>query len=366
MSDNVQTVLDFVFDGPPPPRTLIVLAQNGIGNRLRALVSGMVFAADAGRTFVLLWPRTPACGASFPELFQNDYPVLEVPPHFTNMTCFLPLATFDRNRIAQREDKDRHLMVSADYWLAPLNDRRTPKQYVESMERLFTELRPVPAVAAKVTAYYAEHFRPPMIGVHLRRGDFVPDRPKQSQNLNSAMLAVDHFLRSAPEAGIFLCTDDGAIDPRTGQPTVTFGVRAAFQQRYGDRVISFASTSLDRSDPLAVQDALAEMWLLRMTDYFVATQASSFSGMAAFGRSQPRIVCPTATPAEDRAGALVAAAGLGWSVRLAARMHLGQDLPFPLAWRWFVHLREVPIRGWRKRQRQFRRRLRQLHIRLRE
>lgn len=366
MSDDAQTVLNFLFGESPPPRTLIVLTQNGIGNRLRALVSGMAFAADAGRTFVLLWPRTSACGASFPELFQNGYPVVEAPPHFTDMTCFLSQSSFDRGKIGLRGDNDRHLMVSADYWLAPLNDRRTPNHYVETMARLFNNLRPVPDVATRVTTYFAEHFRPPMIGVHLRRGDFVPYMPKQSQNLDSAVLAVDHFLSRAPDAGIFLCTDDGAIDPATGQPTVEWGVRAAFQQRYGDRVISYAATSFDRSDPRAVQDALTEMWLLRLTDYLVATQASSFSGMAAFGRSQPRIVCPTATPTEDRVGALVAAVGLGWSVRMVARMHLGQDLPYPLAWRWFAHLREVPTRSWRKRQRQLHRRLRQQYMRLRE
>jgi hypothetical protein len=60
-------------------RTLSVTVWAGLANRLRVLLSGMVVAAASKRGFVLLWPRTRDCAASFDELFTNAWPVREVP-----------------------------------------------------------------------------------------------------------------------------------------------------------------------------------------------------------------------------------------------------------------------------------------------
>lgn len=57
-----------------------------------------------------------------------------------------------------------------------------------------------------------------MIGVHLRRGDFLQLRPDVAWNTKPAILAVDNFLKNNPDVGIFLCTDDGAfVEKRTGK-----------------------------------------------------------------------------------------------------------------------------------------------------
>jgi hypothetical protein len=49
-----------------PERTLIVTWPDGLGNRLRGLLSGMVMAEASHRRFSFLWARTDACMASFP------------------------------------------------------------------------------------------------------------------------------------------------------------------------------------------------------------------------------------------------------------------------------------------------------------
>jgi hypothetical protein len=47
-----------------------------------------------------------------------------------------------------------------------------------------------------------------MIGVHLRRGDYVGLRPDKTHNTDKAIEATDAFLRQHPTAGILLCTDE--------------------------------------------------------------------------------------------------------------------------------------------------------------
>lgn len=348
MVDQAHSVFNLVFGDALPPRTLLAICANGLGNRLRVLVTGLTLAADSDRCFVMLWPRTPACGATFGELFQNPHPVIEVPAQFAEMACFQFQGSFGGRLMDVARGAQSHVLVKADYWLLPPRLKTTRVASEERLVKLINELSPIPSVAASIGAFRSAHFRPQMIGVHLRRGDFIPYQPQSSQNLDSALLAVDHFLGDAPDAGILLCTDDGAVAPKTGQTTQAEGVRAAFQQRYGQRVLTFTSRSLDRRQPEAIQDALAELWLLRATDYFVGTLGSTFSGMAVFGRAIPRIVCPVATPEEDLLGEKIQAWGLGGIVRLAARMRLGQDLPFPLAWRWFIHLRKSPARRLRR------------------
>jgi hypothetical protein len=348
MADLTHSVLNLLFGDSPPQRTLLVLSTHGLGARLRILLSGLTLAADSDRTFIMLWPRTSECGATFEELFRNPHPVVEAPAEFAELACFDLQASFRGRLTDVVRGAQNHVMVNANYWLLPPRQKKAWAASEGQLVKLVNGLAPAPSITASMEAFRSAHFHPKMIGVHLRRGDFIPYQPRSSQNLDSALLAVDHFLGFVPDAGILLCTDDGAITPQTGQTTQAEGVRAAFQQRYGQRVLTFTSRSLDRRQPEAIQDALAELWLLRATDYFVGTQGSTFSGMAVFGRSVPRIFCPVATPEEDRLGEKVHDLRLGGLVRLAARIRLRQDLPFPLAWRWFIHLRKTPTRCLRR------------------
>ena len=179
----------------------------------------------------------------------------------------------------------------------------------------------------------------------MRRGDY---HPRDIHNTKPAFRAVDHYLAHEPQAGILLCTDDGAVDPATGRPTVTEGVQGAFKNRYGKRVVWFTPRSLDPQVPEAVQDALVDLWLLRATDYFVGTYSSSFSGMAVVGRSIPHILCATVTPIDEYLEKIINSIGLGSLLRFVVRRRFGKELPFPLAWRWFIRLPLAPARILRR------------------
>ena len=271
------------------PRTLSVCCFSGLANRLRVLISGLAVAEATGRLFKCFWPRTEAGGALFSELFESALDVVgEEPPDIRSWTVYG--GWFDPPVPDLMHSSATHLQISTSDWL--IRPRSYPAHVALGLRGATTlsGLRPSAYVQSQVEAFRAANFRPTMIGVHLRRGDFIRAQPGSAANTAQAMAAVAGQLERLPDAGILLCTDDGAQDPWTGQPWQE-GVYGQFIQRFGQRVVSTAPRSLDRRQPEAVQDALIDLLLLRQTQAIVGTAASSFSEMAVFGRHVPKILC---------------------------------------------------------------------------
>jgi hypothetical protein len=184
-----------------------------------------------------------------------------------------------------------------------------------------------------------------MIGVHLRRGDLLHQRPDVASNTAQAIAAVDQFLEKAPDAGVFLCTDDGAVAPNTGRGTPAEGVREAFRLRYGSRVTWTIPRSLDRYTPQAIQDALMDLWLLRTTNPFVGTQASSFSELAVFGRDIPHLLAGGATPGYQRVDRWAQRLGLYALLARHSRRWVEGNVPLPPLLRYYA---TTPYRWMRR------------------
>jgi hypothetical protein len=196
------------------------------------------------------------------------------------------------------------------------------------------ELEAIALIRDEVARFKGAHFRPTMIGVHLRRGDFIRVRPDVSANTNVALHRVRQFLARAPDAGILLCTDDGAHD-RWG-PTATEGVLEIFHRSFGDRVVSRPPRSLDRSTPEAVQDGLIDLLLLRQTDMFVGTANSSFSTLAIYGREVPGLRVGAPRPMYRWMERAAKATGVYYLLKLVGRFLYGRSVPVLMVWRRLV------------------------------
>ena len=277
-----------------PIRTLTVAASYGLCNRLRVLLSGMALAEATGRRFTMFWPRTKACAAAFTDLFATPWPVREAAAQEVEslrQTARLETSTPD---LLAADVADLRIW-SAGWLLAP---ERFPahRRLMQRSAELLALLQPVRELQERVEAFQTDSFRSHMIGVHLRRADMQFLSPIAAANTHCALAVVDAYLAQVPDAGILLCTDDGAIHQHTGKPLPAEGVRAKFLHRYRDRVIFTLPRSFDRREPKAIQDALVELWLLRQTDCFAGTVGSSFSELAAFGRTVPVTLCQSQHP----------------------------------------------------------------------
>lgn len=322
-------------------RTLTLFAHTGLSNRLDVLVSGLALAEASGRELRMLWPRTPACGASFGELFANDWPVEEVE---ARDVADLPYGW-------SRHHPDPPDLLAATAEAIVLGSHRTlvrPDLYpghaalVGPCLARFSQLRPIDAIEDASRAFRARHFRPAMIGVHLRRGDFAAVRPDLMGNTAAATSAVESALQRLPGAGVFLATDDGAPDLRSRRLRPE-GVRERFARRFGERVVWTTPRSLERHAPEAVQDALVDLWLLRQTDYLVGSVGSAFSRLALYGRAVPHTLCAGSRPAHRRAVWLCRVSGIHALLRWLGRREFGRDLAFPSLVRFY---RASPRRLW--------------------
>lgn len=287
------------------PRTLTVGCRHGLANRLRVLASGLAWERLTGRRFTLLWPTSAACAAPFDQLFM---PVPAVQPaddaevrRLSPFGGYVHPTIFD---IGMADAPDLRLRTPG--WLVP--PRLSPvtvailrwlpgspapftAQHADVMREAancLAALRPVPSIQARIDAFTAAHFRTPMVGLHIRRGDFGTARSDGGLNINAVLSATRALLRRLPEAGVFIATDDGAIDPVTGTATPREDVVERIARALDVPVVTTTPRSLDRRDPVAIEDALVDLWLLRQTSALVGTPHSSFSELGVFGRDVPR------------------------------------------------------------------------------
>lgn len=313
--------------GDGAARSLTVACWHGLGNRLRLLITGMTVAAASARRFTMLWPRTRDCAAAFCDLFANDWPVEEtpladvkdMPPYFGYYCPPLP---------DPLTSPARDLRILTPHALLAPTRLRVHAALMPHAAATMAALQLKPALAAQVAAFQATAFRRQMIGVHLRRGDFNYYALNAARNLHSSFQAVDAWLKRWPEAGILLCSDDGAADPLRPRAQRQ-GVHQAYRQRYGARVVWHVPRSLDRSLVETVQDAAVDLWLLRSTDACVGTLDSSFSEMAVFGRQAP---VRWATPDDRRyraVASLLTMTGVAWLMRHDGRRRFGRELSLP-------------------------------------
>lgn len=332
----------------PVDRSLTVACRSGLANRLRVLLSGLAVAEVTGRAFAMDWPRTAACGATFDELFANRWPVQPSTPEACGR---YPLA----GQVARRAGPgwlagaERHLAVQEVGWLYATDPSLDRQAMAARAACYLAELDLLPALRQRIDAFAAAHFRPTMIGVHLRRGDFLHRRPDVVANTALALAAVDRFLAGAPEAGILLCTDDGAVDPLKGAVPCE-GIREIFFARYGSRVIHTTPRSLDRHTTAAIQDALIELWLLRRTDCLVGSGGSSFSELAAFGRVVPAVQVSAESAAFRRLAAFCRRSGVEALLRRAPLSdRFAPETPFQFVWEFYASLPGRAVRRLRRR-----------------
>ncbi len=314
-------------------RTLTVHCPWGLGNRVRLLLSGLAIARATGRRFRMFWPRTNDCAAGFADLFQNDWGVLGEPPDEQTQALTKTFAPWQRTPDLL-DSQERHLVLRSNSWLIQPQVHSRHVQLMRDCAAIFHELVPIEPIQGAQSQFRQGNFRPSMIGVHVRRGDYVNPRvrPDTVFSLQRTLSAVDQYLEHSPQAGIFLCTDDGAVHPKTGKLTETHGIVASFQERYPERVVLAPSTSLDRGQTSAVQQALVELLLLRQTDYFVGTQQSSFSAMVMIGRDRPATLCSGPTPASERQERIARLTGAYHVAMMIGRRKLDPDAPFHYVW----------------------------------
>jgi hypothetical protein len=199
----------------------------------------------------------------------------------------------------------------------------------ERTREIFRQLHPTPAIEQAVDEFRNTHFRSRMIGVHLRRGDFMHLRPDLSGNTPEALAEIDRILSLDPAAGILLCSDDNAEAPPSKPAPLREGLHVKFLARYGDRVVWTTPHTGPKRFTRDSEHALIDLWLLRSTDYFIGTPWSSFSELVTFARDVPSVLVSGGTPKYRRTERLLRYTSMLALLHAVNHKRRGRDEPTP-------------------------------------
>jgi hypothetical protein len=276
----------------PERRTLLVEPLLGLANRLHALLSAQRLAELSDRRLGLIWTNNYPTQAEhsdcrFEDLFQDHFPQLAsfdaVPlpsVRFVSQPRYVSWQTVPVPRAiglgfmnpAVDLDAYRHvpvLGITAFHLVGRRGESR--ELLLREAARRFVALRPATTVARAVAAFRDRYFNGPLVGVHIRRGDYGA----LMQRLNVPCPDEDDFrayveacLAKRPDLRVFLACDDQ-------------GVKTRFLERFGARVCTYPGLAFDRGSA-GMQGALIDLLLLSHTAFVCGTPTSTYTATAAF------------------------------------------------------------------------------------
>jgi len=280
----------------------------------------------------MYWPLNTACNAPYDSLFNNDWGVIS---KVEKMLPSIPLINGWHETLPDVILSDeRNLEINyVDWLIAPQLYKSHQELWNPCLEKI-NELEPIPALKSCIQGFVNEKFLPKMIGVHIRRGDFVTSRPEAAGNTKEVLKALDSIVEEHPSAGILLCTDDGASTP-SGTTLKPEGIVTIFQERYGSKIRTPRTRSLDRNSLEAIQDALVTLMLLRKTDIFIGTEGSTFSHLSSIGRNIPFRFIEGGLPDYRNFIFKMKLSGLYYIIKLFSRIQFGPYVPFHVASKYY-------------------------------
>jgi hypothetical protein len=275
---------------------VLVRPHAGLCNRLRVLVSALIFAHAAQRRLLLHWMPGDGCWCRYEDLFEphpeifrakNSAPVL--PPRIGKELEWLARQMPKKLHAAQLAFRHhipapfqvltRIEIEDAGFILDPDAFRNYPsiiifrnvmsfrpttltrEEYHAAVSAVLKSLMPVAPVRDKLF-----DLPPGTIGVHARRGDHVRS---QTISTHEAFLhAIQARLEHAPQANLFVASDDPAFI-------------AKLASAYPGRTITRGPMELDRHKEAGQQDALADLLMLARCSEIIGSALSSFSDYAA-------------------------------------------------------------------------------------
>ncbi|MCV2876235.1 galactosyltransferase-related protein [Rhodobacteraceae bacterium XHP0102] len=266
---------------PPAPARLFLDLHHGLGNRLRALASGLALAGALARQPVIIWQADDHCGARFADLFDSDLPVIEA--RFGDAAAAMGIETFtylEDHKGALPHDAAVSVMPNRDAYIA--SACRIPHPLV-SWDAENTALRGL-RVSRDVRDLIAE--LPPRfeIGIHMRThvSDAACDAPQNwradSHERITLARQTSQPARFLPrlEAALSEWDKDVRVFLAADHPQAYEAMISAYGSR---RFFTLTRETFDRS-ATQIKYALGDMLALSRAQLLLGSDWSAFSECA--------------------------------------------------------------------------------------
>jgi hypothetical protein len=241
----------------------------GLGNRMRALDSGIALSRAMGRELHVVWTVRKEMPCRLEELFEVPAVIAALrQPRDPRIFRWLRLRRMHRSYAHVFDAPDIDRLVTGGTAVAELTSGlsvmiRTSARFFGNPQP-FADLVPAAPILREITRYQPGLGR--MIGVHIRRQD---NRQSVAASPTAAFVRqMRRELELDRDVQFFLATDE----PRE---------EATLRQEFGDRIHSHAKTEARRRRPQAARDAVVDLYCLAGCRKLLGSHYSSFSDAAA-------------------------------------------------------------------------------------
>lgn len=240
----------------------------GLCNRMRVITGAVELAKILNRKLIIIWTSDCTLNAKFSDLFEPiPYEVIETSLtsisqrlRWHTLTKLLGYKVFDDLWI-----KNHARNIPTEKWLPLMQNYRI---FIYSnldiiLNGDYSIFKPKKIVLEE---FNNVNVNKNVIGIHIRRNDNV-----NAIRFSPTQLFIDRIhedLRINPNIQYYLATDDPDEENN-------------FIQEFGDSIIIYKKHSLDRNNPLAIKDALIDLYNLSCCNKIYGSYYSSFSDTAA-------------------------------------------------------------------------------------
>lgn len=246
---------------------LIVQPTGGLCNRMRTIAAAAELASILGCRMCVIWTRDVSLNARFDSLFQPlPFPVVEF-----RLGSFLQrlLWHFCRYILRYRVFDDAWIYANArgkDLSLWRGDMERQPVYICASCDIFkdggdYSMFRLAEALKPRTLSNPDD-----VVGIHIRRTDNVKSVRYSPTSLFTEKIA--EVLSENPAVRFYLATDDATEE-------------TTLQQRFPGKIIIYKKESLDRNSPVAIRDAVIDLYNLAHCGKIYGSFWSSFSDIAA-------------------------------------------------------------------------------------
>jgi hypothetical protein len=265
---------------------LVIDAQHGLGNRLRAISSAAVIAEQSGRDLVVLWQPDHHCDCHLSDLL--DYPGAVITADPDNSLHAAADLTWSYMEIEEGStfqapilaDMARH--ADQTIYIRSAYSLNSPLVTMAAEQAFLKSLRP----SAPVLDLLDQVRHPNQVAAHIRMGtgpkfdhlsfEAPENWPAERHRELTEWRTKSHMDRFIPRIDALIAQGDCETLFLAADLPQTY---ALFAERYKTRLAWLERPDFDRS-ARQLQYALADMLLLTAADRFLASTWSSFSDMA--------------------------------------------------------------------------------------
>jgi len=263
---------------------LIINPIGGLGNRMRAISSGVSLCQDLQIDYEIVWPLNNELNCPFDYLFEQSEKI----PQVSNVTNIIDLYLYDFPR---KKNFFLSPLFQKGKYSVKLSDEKTLLDYIDNPLSLKNFLRGIQGnilVRSGLSFYkfkedlYLQLFHPReyivtnaisrignvrgnCIGLHIRRSDNLMSI--KHSPLDLFINAMDKEIDVDQDVSFYLATDSEQV-------------RNNLLNRYGKRII-YSTGPVSRKTQAGIQEALTEMVVLSMCSKIYGSYWSSFSEAAA-------------------------------------------------------------------------------------